>query len=123
MAATLKLAGFSVELREPDVVASGNGLSNPLAIACKYPFSRQQVHEHISKGYRQITRENMDGVVSIGLDLMVAKDLGLGTRLDFRRGRKPAFEIMEKRWTWRFVTCRWSVKEIILASGGLTGSC
>jgi hypothetical protein len=76
LAATLKLAGFTVELREPDIVASGNGLSKPLAIACKYPSSRQQVHEHISKGYRQITRQNLDGVVSIGLELMVAKELG-----------------------------------------------
>lgn len=97
MAATLRLAGFSVELREPDVVASGNGLSKPLAIACKYPFSRQQVHDHISKGYRQITRQNLDGVVSIGLDLLVAKDLGLGPRLDFRRGGKSPFKIMENR--------------------------
>lgn len=97
MAATLRLAGFAVELREPDIVASGNGLGKPLAIACKYPFSRQQVHDHISKGYRQITRENLDGVVSIGLDLLVAKDLGLGARLDFRRGGKPAHEIMADR--------------------------
>lgn len=97
MAATLRLAGFSVELREPDIVASRNGLSKPLAIACKYPFSRQQVHDHISKGYRQITRENLDGVVSIGLDLLVAKDLGLGPRLDFRRSGKPAHEIMADR--------------------------
>jgi hypothetical protein len=97
MAATLRLAGFSVELREPDIVASGNGLSKPLAIACKYPFSRQQVHDHISKGYRQITRENLDGVVSIGFDLLVAKDLRLGPRLDFRRGGKPAHEIMANR--------------------------
>ena len=39
----------------------------------------------------------MDGVVSIGLELMVGKELGLPTRLDFRRGNKQPFEIIEKR--------------------------
>jgi hypothetical protein len=39
---TLRIAGSRVELREPDIVASGNGLSKPLAIACENPSSRQQ---------------------------------------------------------------------------------
>jgi len=99
LAATLRLAGFSVALREPDIVASGNGLSKALAIACKYPSSRQQIHEHISNGYRQITRQNLDGVVSIGLELMVAKDMGLRGKLDFRRGNTPPLVIMENRLT------------------------
>ena len=97
LAATLKLAGFNVALREPDVVGGGNGLGNPLAIACKYPSSRQQVHEHISKGYRQITRQNLDGVVAIGMELMVARELKLPAKLDFRRGNTPPFVIMENR--------------------------
>jgi len=61
------------------------------------PSSRQQVHEHISKGYRQITRQNLDGVVCIGLELMVAKELEVPERLDFRRGYTPPFVIMENR--------------------------
>jgi hypothetical protein len=97
LAATLRLAGFSVALREPDVVASGNGLTKPLAIACKYPSSRQQVHDHISCGYHQITKQNLDGVVSIGLELMVAKELKLPAKLDFRRANTPALVIMERR--------------------------
>jgi hypothetical protein len=97
LAASLKSAGFSVALREPDIVASGNGLANPLAIACKYPSSRQQIHNHISCGYAQITRQDLDGVVAIGLDLLVARELMLPNRLDFRRGNTPPFLIMENR--------------------------
>ncbi len=96
-AATLKLAGFQVELREPDIVASGNGLSKPLAIACKYPSSRQQLHANVSKGYKQITGQNLDGAVAIGLDLIVGRDAGLHGLLDLRRGTIPAEEIMERR--------------------------
>jgi hypothetical protein len=98
LAASLKLAGFAVELREPDIVASGNGMANPLAIACKYPSSRAQVHvQHISKGYRQITKQDLDGVVAIGLDLLVAKELNLPPKLDFRKGHTPPFVIIERR--------------------------
>ncbi len=97
LAATLKLAGFQVELREPDIVASGSGLSKPLAIACKYPSSRHQIHEHISKGYRQITGQNLDGAVAIGLDLIFGKEAGLLGWLDFRRGNTPASEILANR--------------------------
>jgi len=96
-AATLKLAGFHVVLREPDIVASGNGLSKPLAIACKYPSSREQIHAHVSKGYKQITGQHLDGAVAIGLDLIVGKDAGLHGILDFRRGSIPAEEILERR--------------------------
>jgi predicted nucleotidyltransferase len=88
MASAVKQAGFHVELREPDVVVSGNGLSKSVAIACKYPSSRQQLHKHLSDGYRQIAGKNLEGVVSIGLDLLV----GTGLDRDFRRGDAPALE-------------------------------
>src|SRR5580704_11859480 len=39
MAALWKDWEFTVELAEPDVVVSGNGLSAALAVACKYPSS------------------------------------------------------------------------------------
>lgn len=97
LASILKLAGFSVELREPDIVVSGNGLGDRLAIACKYPFSRQQIHEHINNGYRQITRQEMDGVVSLGMELIVAKEMKLPSRLDFRKANRPPLAIMEDR--------------------------
>jgi hypothetical protein len=96
-AATLKHAGFHVELREPDIVASGNGLSRPLAVACKYPSSRHQLHAHVSKGYKQITGQNLDGAVAIGLDLIVGKDARLQGILDFRLGDIPAPQILERR--------------------------
>jgi len=97
LAATLKLAGFQVELREPDIVASGNGLNKPLAIACKYPSSRQQLHAHISKGYQQIAGQDLDGAVAIGLDLIIAKETGLKGWLDFRLSNEPPLDILERR--------------------------
>jgi hypothetical protein len=97
LAATLKLGGFNVELREPDIVASGAGLSRPLAIACKYPSSRQQIHEHISKGYSQITGQKMDGAVALGLDLIFGKEAGLLGWLDFRRSKQAPESVLEKR--------------------------
>jgi hypothetical protein len=49
VAATLKKAGLGVELREPDIVLTGDGLSEPLGLACKYPSSVGQIHAHLSK--------------------------------------------------------------------------
>lgn len=104
LAAPLKRAGFVVELREPDIVASGNGLSKPLAIACKYPSSRQQIHEHISKGYRQISKQNLDGVVAIGFDLIIGTEQGLHGILDFGRGSLPPEEILDRHLVKEIVT-------------------
>ena len=94
LAADLKRSGFRVELREPDIVAHENGLSKPLALACKFPSSRQQLHEHLNKGYKQITGQGLDGVVAIGLDLIIGKEAELGLFLDFRRGDKPPMEVL-----------------------------
>lgn len=71
LAAAISKAGFSVDLREPDIVVSGNGLSQALGIACKMPSSHKQVHEHISKGYRQITSSVGNGVVSLAMEQLV----------------------------------------------------
>jgi hypothetical protein len=71
MAALWKDRGFTVELAEPDVVVSGNGLSAPVGLACKYPSSWDQIHSHVSKGYMQITRHEYEGLVCIGLDQLV----------------------------------------------------
>jgi len=92
LAATFRLAGFYVELREPDIVASGNGLRKPLALACKFPSSHQQLHEHLSKGYRQITGQNMDGAVAIGLDLIFGIAAEFEGVPEFSRGGVPALE-------------------------------
>jgi hypothetical protein len=86
VASAVKLAGFHVELREPDVVVSGKGLSKPVALACKYPISRQQLTDHVTGGYKQIERQKLNGAVCIGLDLLV----GSAVDPDFRNGK--AFE-------------------------------
>ena len=92
--ATLKVAGFSVELAEPpDLIISGNGLSQRIGIACKYPSSRQQFNYHISKGYRQVARSGLKGFVAIGFDLLVGKDKKLPGIPDFNRGPKPSMEL------------------------------
>jgi hypothetical protein len=96
LAADLKRAGFTVALREPDIVIEGNGLSGPLAIAGKYPSSRQQLHAHISKGYQQIAGQGLDGVVSIGLDLIVfGKEAGLGAFIDFNQGSRDPMVVLQ----------------------------
>lgn len=87
IAAALKKAGFTVTLREPDVVVDGGGLSQPLGLACKYPSSESQIHEHISKGYRQIAKQDLRGCVVLGLDLIIFRAVfdSLPKFLDFRQ--------------------------------------
>lgn len=94
MAALWKDSGFTVELAEPDVVVSGNGLSGELGVACKYPSSWDQIHKHVSKGYKQITQHGYEGLVCIGLDQLVFN--GMSNFMDFRQTGKPPLEIMDK---------------------------
>ncbi len=47
-------AGFTVELAEPDLRVSGNGLSTTLGVACKNPSSKNKINRRISDGYEQI---------------------------------------------------------------------
>lgn len=84
----LQETGFTVLLREPDVVVSGNGLNGELGLACKHPSSAAQIHEHLSKGYRQIAKQDLDGCVVIGLDIIIFKEAfdSPPKFLDFREG-------------------------------------
>ena len=77
-------------LREPDVVVSGNGLSGELGMACKYPSSEAQIQTHLSKGYKQLANQNMDGCVVIGLDIIVFRTVFNSPPkfLDFRQGKR-----------------------------------
>jgi hypothetical protein len=93
MAALWKDCGFTVELAEPDVVVSGNGLSAALGVACKYPSSWDQIHSHVSKGYKQITTHGYEGLVCIGLDQLVFN--GMSNYMDFRQNDRHPLEIME----------------------------
>ncbi len=95
IATTFKRAGFTIALREPDVVVSGNGLSADLGMACKYPSSEAQIHEHTSKGYRQLANQNMDGCVVIGMDIIVFRAAfdSAPKFLDFRQGEKHPLDV------------------------------
>ncbi|MEX0653928.1 MAG: hypothetical protein WD534_12785 [Phycisphaeraceae bacterium] len=88
-------AGFDVSLREPDIVVSGNGLDAPLGLACKYPSSESQIHAHLSKGYKQIANQNLEGCVVIGLDLIVFKTVfdSPPKYLDFREGDRHPLDV------------------------------
>lgn len=92
LAALWQQSGFKVELTEPDIVLSGNGLSASLAVACKYPSSKKQLHEHISKGYSQIGKQGMTGMVAIGLDQIVFSSMN--HYIDFRQRDRPAMDVL-----------------------------
>lgn len=96
VASALTRCGFEVSLREPDVVVEGNGLSQKLGLACKYPSSEAQIHSHISKGYRQLSSQDIPGCVMIGMDIIIIKK-AFGTLpkcLDFRQPtRDPRKEV------------------------------
>jgi len=93
MAAMWKESGFTIELAEPDVVVSGNGLSAPVGVACKFPSGLASLHDHISKGYKQITKRGYEGLVAIGLDQLVCA--GMSNYMDFRQSSRPPIEIMQ----------------------------
>jgi hypothetical protein len=104
VAVACKAAGFKVTLREPDLVIEGGGLSQPIAIACKYPSSRQQIHGHLSKGYRQIAKQGIAGLVCIGLDLIVFNEAGLKAFVDFRRSDRHPIEVLSRQLTSEMAT-------------------
>lgn len=92
MAVLWKECGFTVGLAEPDVVVSSNGLSAPLGVACKYPSGLASLHDHISKGYKQITKHGYEGLVAIGLDQLACR--GMSNYMDFRQNDMHPLEIM-----------------------------
>lgn len=97
VAVVCKDVGFQVSLREPDLVIQGGGLSQPLAIACKYPSSRQQIHAHLSKGYQQISKQGLAGLVCVGLDLIVFNEAGLKAFVDFRQSDKHPLKVLSRQ--------------------------
>ncbi len=98
----LEASGFDVALDEPDLVISGNGLSAPFGIACKYPSSEKQIHAHLNKGYKQITQKRLDGCVGIGMDQLVFD--GFGSYIDFRQTQTPPQELMQRELDIRITT-------------------
>ena len=98
LASTLLELGFEIALEEPDIVISENGLNAPIGIACKYPSSEKQIHPHLSKGYKQIRNQSLEGVVAVGLDLIVLRTaFPTGVRyIDFREGDKEPLQVVQK---------------------------
>jgi hypothetical protein len=97
IATTMRVAGFDVSLAEPDIIVSGAGLSRPVSLACKYPSSRNRLQPAISEGYAQIKKHRIDGIVCLGIDLIVAKETGLHGRIDFRRSAWSTEQIHHDR--------------------------
>lgn len=93
LAADFANAGFTITLREPDIAISGCGLTAQYGIACKYPSSAKQIHSHLSKGYSQLTKQNLSGFVAIGFDLLVFKDFANFT--DFRQSVRHPLDVMQ----------------------------
>ena len=95
LAGALSEAGFTVLLEEPDIVVEGNGLSQKIGIACKYPSSEKQIHAHLSKGYSQLSRHKLPGFVVLGIDQIVVEKANLGSRfVDFNQGEKNPVEVL-----------------------------
>jgi hypothetical protein len=75
VATWMQQAGFAVNFREPDLGVSGGGLAQPVSIACKYPSSQKKLNDRISEGYRQIAGQSGQGIVAVGMDLLVCEGM------------------------------------------------
>ncbi|KKK72251.1 hypothetical protein LCGC14_2905750, partial [marine sediment metagenome] len=95
IAGILAEAGFSVTLEEPDITVQGNGLSQKLGIACKYPSSEKQIHTHINKALSQLQRHGLQGFVAIGLDQIILRELFGSTFVDFNKGNKHPLDVLQ----------------------------
>jgi hypothetical protein len=73
VAAFFQKAGFNVAFGEPDLRIRGNGLSQEIGLACKFPSSEKKLEGRISHGYDQIEREGLAGIVVIGMDIMCSR--------------------------------------------------
>jgi hypothetical protein len=94
LASQLKESLFDVQLREPpDLLIRGNCLSGPLAIACKYPSSRNQLHTRFTEGRHQIARQGFDGLVVIGMDLIIGIELIRDFMDENGRAAVPVFDL------------------------------
>ena len=96
LAGTLVTAGFSVELREPDLVVTNIGLSQSIGIACKYPSSSKGVQGHISKGLSQLKKHGYQGFVAVGIDQLVVDTAELTGFVDFDGASGECIAIMQR---------------------------
>lgn len=97
LASQLSIAGFTVALQEPDLVVEGNGLGQPLGIACKYPSSTKQIHSHLSKGISQLAKQGIPGFVALGVDQIVIAEMNLNKYVDFNQGTRHPVLVLEDK--------------------------
>lgn len=84
--------GFDVTLAEPDVRIRGQGLTGEFGLACKYPSSEKKLNQRISEGYDQIERQQISGIVVIGMDLLVCE--GMTRFIEFPNDEAKALRIV-----------------------------
>jgi len=95
LASVLSEAGFIIHFQEPDVVIEGNGLSQKIAIACKYPSSDKGIHEHLSKALSQLKKHGIPGFIALGIDQIVVEKANLKKYVDFNQGEKNPVDVLQ----------------------------
>jgi hypothetical protein len=95
LASVLSEAGFIVHFQEPDLVIEGNGLSQKIAIACKYPSSDKGIHEHLNKALSQIKKHGIPGFIALGIDQIVVEKANLKKYVDFNQGGKNPIDVLQ----------------------------
>ncbi|MFN0019076.1 MAG: hypothetical protein ACKVP0_12500 [Pirellulaceae bacterium] len=95
LASILSKAGFTVRLQEPDLVVEGNGLSQEIGIACKYPSSDKGIHDHLSKGLSQLKKHGLSGFIALGIDQIVVEKANLKKFVDFNQGDKHPIDVLQ----------------------------
>lgn len=104
LASVLSEAGFTVHLQEPDLVVEGNGLSQKIGIACKYPSSDKGIHEHLSKGLSQLKKHGLPGFIALGIDQIVVEKANLKKYVDFNEGGKHPGDVLQKHADSELIT-------------------
>lgn len=95
LGSVLSEAGFTVHFQEPDLVVEGNGLSQKIGIACKYPSSEKGIHDHLSKGLSQLKKHGIPGFIALGVDQIVVEKGNLKKFVDFNEGGKHPIDVLQ----------------------------
>ena len=106
-------AGFSVTFQEPDVRISGNGLSQQIGFACKYPSSEKKLDKRITEGYEQLERHGVAGLVVVGMDILCCR--GMKKFVQFPDSKEAILGSMTselKQWVTKAISRREGVKGV-----------
>ena len=85
-----------MHLEEPDLIIEGNGLSQKIGIACKYPSSDKGIHDHIGKGLSQLKKHGLRGFIALGIDQIVVEKANLKRFVDFNMGGKNPIDVLQQ---------------------------